>query len=172
MSDKQYRKHLNEEMATALNDHVTVEARAAFMYYALASWAAVRGLIGFADYFKGEAAGELDHMRQFVDYLNDRDFQATFHEIPPPRTDFGNAREAFEVVCDAEHRLCDSLDTLIELAHRNSDHLSDSFLHQFVPQQIADTSESDDILDRLKLVGDDGHGILLLDQELSGKSAG
>ena len=35
-----------------------------------------------------------------------------------------------------------------------------------VPQQIADTAEAYDVHDRLSLVGGDGHGLILIDQEL------
>jgi ferritin len=169
MAEQRFRKTLHPDMAHALNEHVSVEAKAAFMYYALASWAEVRGLNGFAKFFRGEAAGELNHMHQFVNYLTDRDFQATFGNLPAPPTDFETPLDVLEMVCEEEHKLCDQLDRLIELAHRHQDHLSDSFLHQFVPQQIADTSESNDILDRVRMVKNDGQGILLVDQELGAK---
>ena len=43
---------------------------------------------------------------------------------------------------------------------------------RFVPQQIADTAEADDVHDRLSLVGGDGHGLILIDQELGRDAEG
>jgi ferritin len=65
-----------------------------------------------------------------------------------------------------EHVLLQRMNDLIDLADKHNDHLTHSFLTQFVPQQIADTAEADDVHDRLMLVGGDGHGLILIDQEL------
>jgi len=68
--------------------------------------------------------------------------------------------------------LCERIEALIELSHSRRDHFTGSFLQGFVPQQIADMAESDEILDRLRLVGEDGQGIILIDQELRAKGGG
>jgi len=64
------------------------------------------------------------------------------------------------------------MNDLIDLADKHNDHLTHSFLTQFVPQQIADTAEADDIHDRLTLVSGDGHGLILIDQELARAAEG
>lgn len=161
---------LDPALAQDLNAHVSTEGRSAFNYYAMASWAEVRGLTGFANWFRGEAAGEMRHMLQFVDHLNDRGFQATFADLPAPRSEWANAIELFEDVVRLEHELCEKIDALIQRCHEKRDHFTGSFLQQFVPQQIADTAQADEILDRLKIVGDDGQGVILIDQELRTKA--
>lgn len=52
----------------------------------------------------------------------------------------------------------------IDLADKHNDHVTDYFLTQFVPQQIADTAEAEDVHDRRMLVGGDGHGLILIEQ--------
>jgi ferritin len=165
-----FRKSLNDEVAVGLNEQVCIESAAAFLYFSLASWASVRGLTGMADWFRGEAHGELTHMNLFVKYLNDRDYQATFKTIEPPPCSWESPVEAFDMVRTREHTLLQRMNDLIDLADKHSDHLTHSFLTQFVPQQIADTAEADDIHDRLMLVGGDGHGLILIDQELARKA--
>ena len=73
---------------------------------------------------------------------------------------------AFDQVRTQEHKLMQRMNDLIDLADKHNDHLTHSFITQFVPQQIADTAEADDVHDRLSLVGGDGHGLILIDQEL------
>ena len=80
-----FRLSLNEEVAAALNEQICIESSAAFLYFSMASWASVRGLTGMAKWFRTEAAGELTHMGLFVDYLNDRDYQAKFSTIEAPK---------------------------------------------------------------------------------------
>ena len=162
---------MDAELARELNEHVSLEARSAFAYYAMASWAHTRGLTGFAAWFEGEAEGEMKHMRLFVDHLNDRGFQATFGDLPAPKSDWKSIQAVFENVTELEHRLCERIEALIELSHERRDHFTGSFLQGFVPQQIADMAEADEILDRLKIVGDDGQGHILIDQELRAKTA-
>jgi len=161
-----FRKSLNEEVAAALNGQICIEASAGFLYFSMASWASVRGLTGMARWFRGEAHGELTHMNLFVDYLNDRDYQAKFATIEAPACDWESPIAAFDLVRTQEHTLLQRMNDLIDLADKHNDHLTHSFLTQFVPQQIADTAEADDVHDRLMLVGGDGHGLILIDQEL------
>ena len=161
-----FRKSLETAVAEALNEQIKIEASAAFLYFSLASWANVRGLTGMAAWFRGEAHGELTHMNLFVDYLNDRDYQAKFGTIEAPTCEWASPVEAFDMVRTQEHILLQRMNDLIDLADKHNDHLTHSFLTQFVPQQIADTAEADDVHDRLMLVGGDGHGLILIDQEL------
>jgi ferritin len=161
-----FRKSLDTEVAEALNEQIKIEASAAFLYFSLASWANVRGLTGMAAWFRGEAHGELTHMNLFVDYLNDRDCQAKFGTIEAPTCEWESPIAAFEMVRTQEHQLLQRMNVLIDIADKHKDHLTHSFITQFVPQQIADTAEADDVHDRLMLVGGDGHGLILIDQEL------
>jgi ferritin len=163
---------LHPEIAEALNEHVSLEARSAFTYFSMASWAEVQGLSGMAAWFRSEADGEMAHMRQFMDHLNDRGYQTTFAALPQPRSEWSNAISAFEDVVRLESELCERIDQLIELSHSRRDHFTGSFLQGFVPQQIADMAEADEILDRLRIVGDDGQGVILIDQELRAKAGG
>ncbi|MCR9248043.1 MAG: ferritin [bacterium] len=161
---------LHSDLATELNEHVSLEARSAFVYYSMASWAETRGLSGFAAWFVKEAEGEFAHMRQFVDHLNDRGFQATFAALPAPPSEWESVQDVFESVAATEHELCERIESLIQLSHDRKDHFTGSFLQGFVPQQIADMAEADEILDRLRLAGGDGQGIILIDQELRSKA--
>ena len=172
MAGQDRKTQIDEKLAEALNEHVSVEAESAFMYHSMASWAEVRGLTGFAAWFRAEAQGELDHMLQFVAHLNDRGYQTTFRELPSPDSQWEDPTSVFETVVGIERRLCERIESLIELSHSQRDHFTGSFLQQFVPQQIADTAEADNVLDRLRIVGSDGHGVILIDQELKSKGGG
>lgn len=157
---------IDPELAAALNEHVSHEATSAFLYFSMASWSEVRGLTGFSTWLRSEAEGEMQHMLQFVDHLNDRGHQVTYTQIPAPRSNWSGVLEMFEDVVARETELCERIDRLIENSHEKRDHFTGSFLQQFVPQQIADTAAADEILDRLRIVGSDGQGVILIDQEL------
>lgn len=161
---------LDPALAEALNEHVSVEAKSAFQYHAMASWAEVRGLTGTAAWLRGEAQGEMSHMLQFVGHLNDRGYQATFQAMPVPKSEWSDLAAMFEQVVEMERNLCRQIDNLIDTAHTQRDHFTSSFLQGFVPQQISDMAEADEILDRIRIAGSDGHATILIDQELRGRS--
>ncbi|NLE97600.1 MAG: ferritin, partial [Propionibacterium sp.] len=45
-------------------------------------------------------------------------------------------------------------------------------LNWFVEEQIEEEATVTEILNRIKLVGDDGHGVLRLDEELGSRTGG
>ncbi len=157
---------LDKRITEALNAHVSVEARSAFNYIAMASWADIKGLNGFAAHFRKEAEGEMSHMHQFIRYLNDMDFQATISDIPAPRSDWSDLREVVEEVYNQENDLTNAINNLVSLARDVQDHFTESFLVGFIPSQIEDTSVADDLRQRVAMTND-GQGLLFIDQELS-----
>ncbi len=161
---------LDKRITEALNAHVSVEATTAFNYITMASWADVRGLNGFAAYFRKEATGEMQHMHQFIRYLNDMDFQATIGDIPAPRHEWTDVRELVEDVYNQENALTQAINDLVSLARDVQDHFTESFLVGFIPSQIEDTASADNLRQRVAMT-DSGQGILLIDQELERNTA-
>ncbi|MHA1604515.1 MAG: ferritin-like domain-containing protein, partial [Candidatus Freyarchaeota archaeon] len=47
------------------------------------------------------------------------------------------------------------------------DHATNNFLQWFVREQVEEEASASAILEKLKLIGDDGRGLLMLDQELA-----
>jgi ferritin len=56
-----------------------------------------------------------------------------------------------------------------ELSNRRyrKDHATQIFLQWFVTEQIEEENNDRDLIAKLKLVGDNGHGILMVDAEMS-----
>jgi len=50
-------------------------------------------------------------------------------------------------------------------ALEEKDHATNIFLQWFVTEQIEEESNDNDIISQLKLIGDDGNGLLMLDKE-------
>jgi len=63
-------------------------------------------------------------------------------------------------------KLYDYINELVDLAIEERDHATGIFLQWFVTEQIEEESNDNEIIARLKLIGDDGNGLLMLDKEL------
>jgi ferritin len=55
----------------------------------------------------------------------------------------------------------------MDLAMKENDHATQIFLHWFITEQIEEEANDNEIIGKLKLVGDKGNGIFMIDKELS-----
>ena len=65
-----------------------------------------------------------------------------------------------------EGMITSCINELSELAVQDKDHATQIFLQWFVTEQIEEESNDRDLIAKLKLVGDNGHGILMIDGEM------
>jgi ferritin len=59
------------------------------------------------------------------------------------------------------------INKLVDLAIAESDHAANSFLQWFVNEQVEEEATVEAIVDKLKLVGDHGVALFMLDAELA-----
>jgi ferritin len=67
---------------------------------------------------------------------------------------------------DHEKLITKSIDELMDLAIKDKDHATRSFLQWFVDEQVEEEASMDRIVNMLKMVGGDGQGIMMIDREL------
>ena len=58
----------------------------------------------------------------------------------------------------------------MDIAIKESDHALISFLKWYVDEQVEEESTVGKILTKLKLIGGEGHGLLMIDQEIAGRT--
>jgi ferritin len=73
---------------------------------------------------------------------------------------------AFEQVYEHEQKVTGLINDLVILAVSEADQAANSFLQWFVAEQIEEESSADEIVQKLRLLGEDRSGLLMLDQEL------
>jgi len=66
-----------------------------------------------------------------------------------------------------EQFITQCINELCEQAVREKDHATQIFLHWFVTEQIEEENNDRDLIAKLKLVGDNGQGILMIDAEMA-----
>ncbi len=73
---------------------------------------------------------------------------------------------AFEHVLKHEQKVTGLINKLVDLAAKERDHATNTFLQWFVTEQVEEESSANDVVQQLKLVGDDGGGLFMIDREL------
>jgi len=92
-------------------------------------------------------------------------FLATLEAIDKPPSTFGPLLELFEQVLEHEQSVTAKIHKLMDQALSEKDHATSTELQWFVTEQVEEESNFSSWIKKLKMVGGDGRGVLMLDQE-------
>ncbi len=157
---------INKKMEKAINKQINAELYSAYLYLSMSAYFESINLAGFANWMKIQAQEELAHAMKFYDYLIERGGRVTLLPIDVPQTTWSSPLSAFKDVYEHEQKVTRLIHNLMDLALTEKDHASVSMLHWFVDEQVEEESSADAIVEKLKLVGEKGRGIFMLDQQL------
>ena len=147
---------LSDTLAEAFNKQVTAELEASLVYLQLSYILDDLGLVGMRDWMKTQSEEELTHAQQFADHMLDRDATPQIGTINSPALKVTNA-------------ISGMIRDLAAAAQNESDFDSRPLLDTFLQEQIEEESTVKEILDRLRMVANDGSGLLRMDAELGAR---
>ncbi len=104
-------------------------------------------------------------MKMF-DYVNERGGRVVLQAVEQPQTEWTSASDVFENVLSHERKVTGLINDLVNLALDERDHATNIFLQWFVSEQVEEESSAGEIVDKLKLIGNDANGLFMLDREL------
>ena len=161
---------LPKKVEDILNVQVDKEGYSSHLYLAMASWAENEGLGGIANWLYKQADEERIHMLKLVKYINERDGKAKIIAVKKPPAEFGSVREMFEKVLEHEQFVTASINEIVQVCINENDHTTHNWIQWFVTEQIEEEASVKDILDKLKLAGDQ---LYMFDRDILGmRSAG
>jgi len=157
---------LSPQMYAALNTHMNTELYSAYLYLNMSSAAAVMGLKGTANWFNVQYQEEMVHFMKFYAYINSQGEQATVGQMNAPASQFSSFLGMFEETLKHEQYITACINNLTELSVQEKDHATQIFLQWFITEQIEEEENDREIIGKLKMIGDNGYGQLMLDNEL------
>jgi ferritin len=157
---------MDVNILAAFSQHMAVEFYSAYLYYSLSGDFAVSGLDGFAHWMRLQALEELTHGERFFRYLVSRGETPELLALDSPPTGHQTAEQAIVAAREHEKLVSNRIDDLVTLTCELRDRASASFLQWFVIEQVEEEAQIERIHQRLKIAGESGHGLLLLDREL------
>ena len=160
---------LSERMMEALNAQLNRELYSAYLYLSMSAYSTFKGLKGFANWFMVQYQEEVVHAMKIYSYVNNQGGQVKLLAITQPPTEFGSPLQMFEKTLEHERFVTKSINELVDLASHEKDHATAIFLQWFVTEQVEEEANDNEIISRLKLVGSDGNGLLMLDKELAAR---
>ncbi|ARS89120.1 ferritin [Natrarchaeobaculum aegyptiacum] len=158
---------LSEPIEDALNEQINAELYSSYLYLSMAAYYEAEGLPGFASWMRAQADEEREHAMRIYEFVIERDGRVTLEAIDSPQTEWDSPADAFEAAYEHEVEITGMIDDLVALARKESDNATENMLQWFVAEQVEEEATAQGILDKLRYVGDDGPGLLMIDQELS-----
>ncbi len=158
---------LSPTIEQRLNDQLNAELYSAYLYLSMAAYFESAELDGFANWMRVQEQEEKMHAMKFFDFILSRGGRVTLRAIDGPPTEWQSASDAFENVSSHEQKVTGLINALASAAVAESDHATNTFLQWFVNEQVEEEESANRILRNLKLIGNDGTGLLMLDRELA-----
>ncbi|MDR1831236.1 MAG: ferritin [Fusobacteriaceae bacterium] len=161
---------IKEKVAKVLNDQINAEFYSAYLYLAMSAWADIQGFKGFANWLRIQAKEEMAHGTHIYDFLLDRDYQPSFDAVKKPEGKWKTLVEVYEQVLKHEQHVTDLINNIATVSLKEADHASYNFIMWYVNEQVEEEATANEILTKLRLIGDNVSQIYTLDTEFAGRT--
>ena len=162
-------KVINDKVQNIINLQINKEFYSAYLYLAMSAFFDEIGLFGFANWTKVQAKEEVDHGMILFDYIIERDGKVKLEQIEAPDNDFQNPLQVFEKILEHEKFVTESINCVAQMSDDECDLATRHFINWYISEQVEEEANARDIIDRLKLFGDDCTSLYLMDKEMGGR---
>ncbi len=159
---------ISDDLQSAINTQIRNEYYSSYLYLSMSAYCESMNFSGFAGWLRKQSEEELTHAMRLFDFLTDRDGRVVLEAIDQPPSEFGSLQEIFQKVLDHEKEVTTMINRLYELALSENDHAASVELHWFIQEQVEEEKSASDIVEKLKLAGNNSAALLILDQSISG----
>jgi len=160
---------MNKELEQALSDQINAENYSAYLYLSMSTAADQMGLKGTAHWLFLQAQEEMAHGTNIYQYMLERGAAPVLGAIDKPDADFSDVGQMFKKVLEHEQYVTERINAIASLALSHHDHAAYQFMLWYVNEQVEEEASASEVLDKLRLIGDNQGLLLGLDQELGAR---
>jgi len=106
---------------------------------------------------------------KFFGYITDQGGRVTLQAIDQPPVEFGSPLAVFKAVLEHEQKVTSLIHGLAALAAKENDYATSSMLQWFINEQVEEEKNATQIVEELKLVGESGASLFLVDRQLAAR---
>lgn len=160
---------LSEKMQNALNEQINAELWSAYLYLSMGMQFENAGHAGVANWFRIQFKEEQAHAEIFMNYINQRGGRVMLKAIPEVPTDWATPLDAFKATLEHEQKVTAMINNLFAMAEAEHDYATRDRLAWFVSEQVEEEDNARQLIDKFALIGEDGMGLYMLNQELAAR---
>jgi len=161
---------INSKVEGALNDQIRKEFYSSYLYLSMAAQFESMNLKGFAHWMEIQAGEETKHGMKIYGHVNERAGKVTLQPIDAPPSTWKSAEEMFTAAYQHEQKVTESINKIVELARSEKDTATEVFLQWFVNEQVEEEASTNEIAQKLQLIGENAPALVMLDGELRKRS--
>lgn len=160
---------ISARLEEAINKQINAEFYSAYLYLSMSAYFEEINLPGFANWMRIQFEEEQFHALMFLDYLAERGGRVKLEAIEQPKQEWQNPIDVFEDTLTHERHVTQLINDIAEVAEQEKDRATRNKLIWFIDEQVEEESAAENILNQLKLIGGEGHGMLMLDREFAAR---
>src|SRR5690606_29273740 len=153
-----------DSLAQSINDQIANELHASNSSLHIAAYFDGLGLKVLASFFFRQSDEERMHATKLLKYLLEVGKKVKFGQIKAAKSDYKSPEDAIQTALDQEIVVTNQINALMKEATANNDFATQSFLKWFVDEQVEEVSSMSDLLQLVKLAGEER--ILLVEDRL------
>lgn len=161
---------LSKKIEDALNEQINAELWSAYLYLSMGMQFENQGMPGVANWFRIQFKEEQAHAEIFMNYINARGGRVLLRPIAEVPQDWANPLEAFRATLDHEQKVTAMINNLFAMAEAEHDYATRDRLAWFVNEQVEEEDNARTLIDKFALIGNDGMGLYMLNQELAART--
>jgi ferritin len=161
---------INAKVEKAINDQINAELYSAYLYLSMAAYFESTDLPGFASWMTSQGQEEVVHGMKLYRHIVERGGRVTLAAIDGPQTEWKSPLDVFEAGYKHEQHVTSLIHNLVALAIEEKDYASKNMLDWFVDEQVEEEDTASTIVAQLKMIGNDGPALMLLDKELGART--
>ena len=160
---------INEKVGNILNEQVNKELYSAYLYLSMSAYFSDIGLLGFANWMRVQTQEETAHAMLIYDFLINRGCKVDLTAIDAAPGSWGTPLSVIEAALKHEIYVTGLINNIVAVAEEVHDRATMSYMNWFVDEQVEEEANAKEIIDKLKLIGDDKSALYLLDKDLAAR---
>ncbi len=160
---------LKKSIEEELNRQVNEELYSYYIYLAMVGYFESEGWKGMASWMRIQADEEMTHARKIYNYIISRGSRIALKAIAEPPGEWDSVLDAFRAALKHEEYITGKINDLVDLAVKENDHASRSFLQWFIDEQVEEEENVGDVVRLLERAGDKSQTLFMVDKELAGR---
>ena len=158
---------LSDKMLAQLNKQTNLEHYSANLYLAMSSWCSFKGYEGAAAFLYKHSQEEMEHMKKLFNYIRKTGGKGSIGTIESPPSDYESIVDVFKKTLEHEKLVTKAINNLAQVAMEEQDYSTFNFLQWYVSEQHEEEWLFQSIVNKIEIIGVEGKGIFLIDQELA-----
>ena len=160
---------LSKTLEQAINEQINAELWSAYLYLSMSAYCHANGQPGFGKWYDVQFQEEQDHAKILFNYVVSRGGRVVLKPIAAVPTEWKCLLEVVEETLAHERKVTGLINNLYALASKENDYATVSALRWFIDEQVEEEETAQNIIDKLKMVKDNGYGLYMIDKELGGR---